>query len=197
LLAAATGFSIDCQAVSDSDKIRPDWLLTGENTASPSQLRPSDPDDVRWYLPTWKERLKLMGWRNVLWLPSIALVGFLIFALPQGRYMHLQYLGFWLSWWKPLAILIIVPFTMALARARTALKDRKDPFCIHCGYSLLGLDEGHACPECGEATSHAISREYQRDPHWFIRRYHTQHEIPRADKPFEVGEYRGSQGDGT
>jgi predicted RNA-binding Zn-ribbon protein involved in translation (DUF1610 family) len=179
------------------NETRPDWLVSGDNSASPSQLRPRDPDDIRWYLPTWGERLRLMGWRNVLWVPSIALVAFLIFAIPQGRYFRAQYLGMWIGWWKPLLVLILIPFTMALKSARGALKDREDPFCIHCGYSLVGLAEGHVCPECGEATSHAISREYQRDPHWFIERYNTQHAIPRADAPFEVGEYRGPQGDGT
>lgn len=174
---------------------RPDWLVTAENTASPSQLRPRDPGEVRWYLPTWGERLKLMGWRNVLWLPALALVALIIFELPYG--LRFKYIGYWIAWWKPLVVLIGVPFSMAIARARTALKDRKDPFCIHCGYSTLGLEEGHPCPECGEPTSTPLCREYQRDPHWFIERYKTRHQVPTADVPFEVGDYRGPINDGT
>ena len=81
---------------------------------------------------------------------------------------------------------------------RTAVRQRPDPFCIHCGYSLTGLPDGHRCPECGRTFSFRVIEEYRRDSHWFIQRYKMRHDLPVAEVPFAAGEVRRARSrDGT
>jgi hypothetical protein len=138
--------------------------------ASPHQLRPRDPKDIRWYKPGFFDTLSTMGWRLIFFLPAVVMLG-LVLAMPW----HAWALQLWIVWWKIALVAVVIPSSYALKLAMESLKQRKEPFCIHCGYDLSGLPNDHTCPECGEYYNFAVIEEYKRDPDWFIRRYHTGH----------------------
>lgn len=92
-----------------------------------------------------------------------------------------------LIWWKLIPIAVVLPASYVINVSRHILRSRKGPFCIHCGYTLMGLPDHHTCPECGETYSFATIEEYRRDPNWFIRRYTMHRELPRRDEPFMAG----------
>jgi hypothetical protein len=167
----------------------PEWIKGNESVASP---RASTPADARWYLPTLGERLQLMGWRNLLWILPLVLV-----AMPMVLFgaWFAAWAGFW--YWKLLILALGLPITVLIDQARKAVRLRTDPFCIHCGYSAEGLPDGHPCPECASILDRALSEEYRRDPHWFIRRQKMSAQLPAADKPFEAGTNRVDNADGV
>ena len=89
---------------------------------------------------------------------------------------------------KPLFILVALPTIAAMNAAAHAIRNRKEPFCIHCGYDLTGLPDNHICPECGRQFSHRLIEEYRRDPNWFIERYKSRALVPVAEAPFPAGQ---------
>ena len=149
--------------------------------AGPSSL------PTRYYLPTMGERLRLMGWRNVLWLPPLAVLIWIGLSLRHG------FAGLWslAYWWKAIVFAFAIPLAAAIRTTATALSKRSDPFCIYCGYSLTGLPHPpgmrFTCPECGGEVDAAESQEYARDPHWFIQRRSARHP---TDTGFAAGAIR-------
>ena len=140
----------------------------------------------RWYLPGWGERLRLMGWRVIYFVP-------LLFVLATALLVP------WLVlfWWKLVVVAVALPLGAAMAAAKHALRLRKEPFCIHCGYTMLGLPDGHRCPECGVPFHRHEMEDYQRDPHWYIKRRRRQAEAPRS-AAFHAGPKRSPiRRDGT
>jgi hypothetical protein len=95
------------------------------------------------------------------------------------------------GWWKLWVLAVAIPMVAAVNAAKNAIRSRRDPFCIHCGYGLTGLPPEHVCPECGSAYTQQLIEEYRRDPHWFIRRYEITKDLPRRDAPFEAGPVSG------
>jgi hypothetical protein len=152
------------------------------SVASPSELRPRTPGDVRWYRPSLGETMQLMGWRWIYFIPA-ALMLVSLFLLPWQMWL----LQFFVLWWKLAVIAVVLPTGYALNVAKHILRSRKEPFCIHCGYELTGLVDDHICPECGERYTFRLIEEYKRDPQWFIKRYHMHQDIPIRDVPFEAG----------
>jgi predicted RNA-binding Zn-ribbon protein involved in translation (DUF1610 family) len=155
--------------------------IPSANVASPSELRPRDPADVRWYKPTIGETLTLMGWRWLYFLPAIVLILFLIISP-----LHIFMVQFVFIYWKLLVIAIGLPMSVFIKTAKRGVGVRKEPFCIHCGYELTNLPDNYVCPECGEPYTFRIIDEYRRDPHWFIERYKVRGKLPEADVPFEA-----------
>jgi hypothetical protein len=156
--------------------------------ASPSELRPRDPTDIRWYKPGFEETLKLMGWRWMYFLPAVGLLA-RVFLVP---------IQVWLTqivfvYWKLLLIAVVLPCIVFVNTAKHIIRKRTEPFCIHCGYDLTSLPDNYICPECGERFSHRVIDEYRRDPHWFIERYKRQGEIPMRDVPFEARKSSGKK----
>lgn len=151
-------------------------------------------DDVPWWTPSWSEILAHLGWRWLYFLPAALLVfGLALLPLRPGLIQVVLML------WKPMLIAAILPTAMAVRAMQRIVRDRKDPFCIHCGYTLLGLPDGHRCPECGRTFTLAVIEEYRRDPKWFVQRWHTMHTtLPRANVPFDAGTVRRRKSsDGT
>jgi hypothetical protein len=141
-------------------------------------------ETTRWYKPTLSETARLLGWRWVLCLPLVALIG-LLMVRP------------WLVWqmliggWKLILFAVAIPLTAFGSAARNVIRRRKDMFCIHCGYSLTGLPDGHRCPECGQPFSHALIDEYRRDPDFFVQRQKAIKTLPPVEQvPFEAGPVR-------
>jgi hypothetical protein len=149
---------------------------------------PSEGDPAeRWYLPTWGERARLMGWRLIYFVPLLLMLPLVVFA-PFSV----------LLWWKVVVIFVALPLGAAMNTAKHAIRLRKDPFCIHCGYALTGLAEGHRCPECGVSFTLAEIEDYRRDPHWFIQRQKIGRQLPPADRVFAAGPVRSKRRrDGT
>lgn len=140
-----------------------------------------------WYLPGFAERLRLMGWRVIYFLPLVPLLLLMVFV---------PFLM--VAWWKLTVFAIALPVTAGMRAAHRAIKSRTEPFCIHCGYDLTGLPDGHRCPECGNTINHWEIDEYRRDPHWFIQRWRARQKLPAADTAFRAGpNARTSSNDGT
>ena len=129
------------------------------------RFAPGEPE--RWYLPDWGETIRLLGWRVILFLPAVSLL-VLLLMIPLRPWDITWML---LSWWKLWVLVVLLPTLVAADRVKNAIRARKDPFCIHCGYGLTGLPPEYTCPECGAAYSPQLIEEYRRDPKWFIQRY--------------------------
>lgn len=161
-------------------------------TASPAD-GPWLAGNTQWYKPTWSETAALLGWRWVLCVPAVALVGLLVWR--PGLTLPILVNG-----WKLVVFAVAIPLTVFGAAAKRSIRNRKDPFCIHCGYSLVGLPDGHRCPECGQPFTLALVDEYRRDPDFFIHRHRAIQTLPTADNlPFDAGSVRrkGRRRDGT
>src|SRR5436190_16814904 len=87
------------------------------NVASPSELRPRDPRDLRWYKPGFEETLKLMGWRWIFFLPAAAMV-LVLFVLPR----QLLFSQLIFVWWKILLIAVAFPIGVFINTAKNIVR---------------------------------------------------------------------------
>jgi hypothetical protein len=163
------------------------------SAASPHTVDAEPGEDVPWWKPGWGDVFRHLGWRWLWFTPAAAIV--LSLALLPLRPSYAQIL---FTFWKPIVVAVVVPSMMAVHALKTLVRQRNDPFCIHCGYSVVGLPDGHRCPECGRKFSLAVIEEYRRDPHWFVERWKARHAIPQRDAPFSAGAVRSEPSrDGT
>ncbi len=173
------------------DSKKPDIPL--ESVASPIELPIIPGEELRWYKPGVAETVRAMGWRWIYFLPALLVLALLI-AIP----FHLILLQFLVPWIKIIIFAVAIPVGVALKGAKELVKQRKEPFCIHCGYVLTGLPDHHNCPECGRKYNFRLIEEYRRDPQWFIERYRRQKLLPKREMPFEAGSVRRKRSrDGT
>lgn len=142
---------------------------------------PIDPNAPFWR-PSPGDLFRHLGWRNILFLPALGLLGIIIggFFEPRSWLMIFQ-VGL-----KPAIIFAAIPIALCGYAIRAAVRARKDPFCIHCGQCLLGLPSIHICPECGRPYDLQLCEDYRRDPQWFIQRWRMRHELPSRDAQVEV-----------
>lgn len=167
----------------------PDSRIPPSPVASPAQV--THAGEPRWYLPTIGERIAMLRWRILWFLPAGAILLAVVFV-PFAPFVF----SLFVWWWKLLLIAIGLPLTHAMRLTARGIQLKTNPFCIHCGYDLTGLPDGHQCPECGATFHYAIIDEYRRDPHWFIKRHAMMKNLPAADEPFAAGPKRSAH-DGT
>ncbi|HZL35728.1 MAG TPA: hypothetical protein VFC78_10500 [Tepidisphaeraceae bacterium] len=150
--------------------------------------------DAPFWMPSWRQSLSHLGWRWILLLPAVGVIGVLV----GGAFWPALWAPLWWIGWKLLIMLLAIPVALMAHLNRTAVQRRLEPFCIHCGYGLSGLPDAHRCPECGRPYTLAIVDEYRRDPHWFIRRWRAQQQTPLSEAPFVAGPVRRRRSrDGT
>ena len=166
-----------------------------QSAASPCDVSPVRGEDVPFWLPDWRASMRYMGWRWILLLIPAAVIGLLGFSWYYGVGLSV---ALWYPFIKIIIIVCAIPVGLFFKMTKDAIAQRREPFCIHCGYELAGLPDHYRCPECGLPYTWAVIEEYRRDPHWFIRRWKVQHELPPGFEPFAAGaSKRARSRDGT
>ncbi len=182
--------------MADSSSPHPIDVIPPTSVASPGDMgHPIFDPDVPFWRPDWRDVWMHMGWHWILVAAAVLAVATLVWA---SVWMHMFPLVFFAGFWKLGLFAVGAGAGLATAAIRKAVGKRTNPFCIHCGYDLTGLPDGHICPECGRPFSFRIIDEYRRDPQWFIKRYRMRRSVPRADVAFDAGPIRRKKSrDGT
>lgn len=163
--------------------------LPPEVGASPASMARRDGSAAPcWWRPGWRDVWAYVGWRWLLLLPLLLCLILVIGAVfRRGLRGVLLLVGL-----KVFLVGAGVAVALAGYVARRAVRARREPFCIHCGYNLSGLPDDYRCPECGEPYTWRVIAEYRRDPQWFIERYGASRELPLPTAPaLEAGQARG------
>lgn len=161
--------------------------------ATPSLVQPKPGEEITWWRPTWRDTWRYVGWRWIFLIPAVGVVAL---AVPLIRWPSV-FSPFFILEAKLFVFAAAIAFTLAGFVIRRAVRARKEPFCIYCGYNLTGLPDNYRCPECGRPYTWHLIAEYRRDPHWFIERYKAHQKLPRAVTPFDAGPVRRRRPDGT
>lgn len=157
--------------------------LPPEIVATPSHVQELPGQQIMWWRPGWHDVWQYVGYRWIFLIPAVGLLVLL------GLALHMPFLlgPLFVLGVKLLLFMAAVFVTLAGYVIRRAVRARREPFCIYCGYNLSGLPDNYRCPECGRPYTWKLIAEYRRDPHWFIERYKAQRRLPPADQPFEAG----------
>lgn len=163
------------------------------NVASPAQVGTQPNETITWWKPSWRDAWLHLGWRWIFLLPVLGLI---VLLVPLLRWPSV------LSPFLPIGIQYAtfvgaIVITLAGFAVRRAVRARREPFCIFCGYNLRGLPDHYRCPECGRPYTWRLIAEYRRDPLWFIERYRAARKLPEMHAPFAAGAWRRKTRDGT
>lgn len=141
---------------SPADALRPDFAT------------PFDAETPFWR-PDWRDVARVIGWRWLILLPcAVGTVGLVVLA---GFTLFTKMAGAAGGEIKFATITGAGAVSTVLWGVRNVIKRRRDPFCIHCGYSLTGLADRGSCPECGRPYVFALCDEFRKDPHFFETRF--------------------------
>jgi hypothetical protein len=167
-----------------------------DTVASPHGIDFGDGPE-RWWTPGWDDIWRHMGWRWILFLPLVGLIGLSVVYIESPHSTGWLW-NFTLIFGKGLVWVIALPFVAAGYAISSAVAARKDPFCIHCGYDLNGLPDHHKCPECGLPYNWTTIEEYRRNPKWFVGRWRERKKHPQTHGAFDAGPVRSPKSrDGT
>ena len=169
--------------------------LTTQVFATPSDVPGAYDPNLPFWLPSWEESARFMGWRwaiVALIAALLILAGWLVFV-----WRGILSVGFVGVGFKIGGLIVALAVSVVAYLRKSAARFRTDPFCIHCGYSLAGHKDGDICPECGRKSNFTVSREYKRDPEWFIKRYRARATTPVGSVILEAGPVRRPSIDGT
>ena len=140
-----------------------------------------DPNAPFWR-PGGLDLFRHLGWRNLLFLPALAVIALAITCFFEPRLIVIFFqLGF-----KLVSLALAIPIALMAWAIRAAVRLRREPFCIHCGYGLRGLPSVYTCPECGRPYDLQLVDDYRRDPRWFMQRWRMQRELPPPDVQVHV-----------
>jgi hypothetical protein len=165
-------------------------------SASPADGAWLNEPDIPFWKPNWLDSLRYAGGWGWLLLSAAMIAAVLAVMLLLPRFG-------WAILWMGEAKVVIFAVAIAISAAgyavRRTVQGRRDPFCIHCGYTLRGLPDHHNCPECGRPFSLRLIDEYRRDPDWFIARCRAHRlQMPGPTTPFHAGPVRSKRSrDGT
>ncbi len=178
----------------------PVYASAAEIPAQPSDaLTPDfvtmfDGKDVPFWRPSAADVARGIGWKWLIVLPAL---GFVVGApIAAIVYARVSTGGLLANLIKPWIFAAGVVVTLVIGSARRVVGARRDDFCIHCGYSMVGMGERATCPECGRPYVRAVTAEYRKDPHFFAHRYHKLKSHPGGGSVV-VGAGSVVRGDGT
>lgn len=139
-----------------------------------------------WWRPGPSDIIRAIRWWWLVLLPTI------VIAVAMPLLVILFPGSLWARSGVPLVklelFLLGVIFSIVVYGVRNVVTSRRGPFCIHCGYSLEGLDDHGLCPECGRPFIFAVIDEYRRDPHFFIERHKGVKTLPAKQARFAAGD---------
>jgi hypothetical protein len=153
---------------------------------------------VPWWRPGWRDVVRHMPWW--WWVLSVTTVaaglsGLAALLVPLGGsrwFLAFLVAGQTLPYAVPAGVALA---GYALARGT---RMRRDPFCIHCGYSLAGHEPTGTCPECGWAFDRNLVEEFKKDPEFLRHRWEATSRLPASGPVVKVPEgARRRKGDGT
>lgn len=139
-----------------------------------------------WWRPPWGLLLRHAGWWWVpLVGPPVIGIALLLIAIFGGRpYAVCSWLGIRIV----TAWVILPPIAWGSLR-RKVMRLRADPYCPHCGYTLIGLPEEGKCPECGRPFRMTVVEMFRRDPQWVMAWWRLSGRPPTVER-FEQGHRR-------
>jgi hypothetical protein len=158
---------------------------------TPGDIQPDPDGRITWWKPTLGDSICRVGWAWMWVLAPVFLAALLVVIQPWlGPLALIWGIKLW-------ALLIAAAVALVFKGVQLAAKARREPFCIHCGYTLTGLPDHHICPECGRPYSFALVEEYRKDPMWFAQRWKIARGTQPSGAPFEARKTRRRSRDGT
>lgn len=161
----------------------------------PDPLDDESDEPIHWWRPDWTTVLKSVG---TAWFVLLALMGAVLLLAAWGTLLPVD-IALRLLFMKLAFLIGACMIALSLYLFRLAMRARRDPFCIFCGYNLSGLPDNHRCPECGRSYTFAMIEQYREDPAWFAARWKARQQLPPPDPTLQIPDdaHRSPPADGT